>query len=198
MSRLLCIRQMGEPKVVSKRNVTGFTLLELMVVVAIAAILAALAFPSFTGTIRSNQVATGTNELLASLSLARSEAIRGTRSAGICASSDGATCGSDWNAGWLVWTDAGNTGLGTLGSGDTIVRYSQAKPKVSINTGTVAAFIFDSRGRMTARNSGGSVISASSPAIGLQSSVCPAGSQLVRSFNINTAGQIRVVKAGCA
>ena len=182
----------------SKRNATGFTLLELMVTVAIAAILAAMAFPSFTGSIRSNQVATSTNELLASISLARSEAIRGTRSAGICASSDGANCGADWNAGWLVWTDVGNTGLGTLGTGDTIVRYTQAKPKVSISTGSVTAFIFDNRGRMTARNAGGSLIAASNPAIGLQSSVCPAGSQLVRSFNINTAGQVRVVKAGCA
>ena len=75
----------------SKRQVTGFTLIELLVTISIMAILLTIALPSFQGSMRSNRVATTSNELLASLSLARSEAIRSTRGGGVCASADGAT-----------------------------------------------------------------------------------------------------------
>lgn len=63
----------------SLRRQNGFTLVELMVTVAVLAILSTIAYPSFQSTIRSNRVATTTNELIASLALARSEAIKNTR-----------------------------------------------------------------------------------------------------------------------
>ena len=62
----------------SLRRQNGFTLVELMVTVAVLAILSTIAYPSFQSTIRSNRVATTTNELIASLALARSEAIKNT------------------------------------------------------------------------------------------------------------------------
>src|SRR5690606_7896913 len=101
---------LGRGYFMSRRNFAGFTLLELMVVIAIAAILLALALPSFTSTLRSNRVATSTNELLATLSLARSEAVRNTRGAGVCTSADGGACGGDWDSGWLVWGDSNGNG----------------------------------------------------------------------------------------
>ncbi|PKM34904.1 MAG: general secretion pathway protein GspH, partial [Gammaproteobacteria bacterium HGW-Gammaproteobacteria-10] len=53
---------------------TGFTLIELMMTIAIGAIILTLGIPSFMETIRSNRLTTRTNELLTSLNLARSEA----------------------------------------------------------------------------------------------------------------------------
>lgn len=180
----------------STHQTKGFTLLELMVTISIAAILLAIGLPSFQATLRSNQVATTTNELLASISLARSEAIRGTRSAGVCASSDGASCGADWNAGWLVWADVGNVGLGTLGSGDNIVRYSQGRPKMSINASGVGAFVFDNRGRMSARDSMGGAM-AGNQTVALQSYICPVGTELARTMDVNMTGQVTVTRSNC-
>lgn len=165
----------------SKRQVAGFTLLELMITIAIAAILLAIALPSFQSSLRSNRVATATNEALASLSLARSEAIRNTRGAGVCASADGSSCGADWNSGWLVWSDA--DGDGVIDAGE-IVRYSQGKASVTM-TGSAATLNFDRRGRASG---------------GLQTiSIAPSDATTpARCITINMTGQTRVAQAACS
>lgn len=165
----------------SKRRVTGFTLLELMVTVSIMAILAAIAFPSFQSSMRSNRVATTSNELLASLSLARSEGIKTTRGGGVCASADGSNCGADWNQGWMVWTE--KNGDGVHDNDETVVRYSQGKPMLQV-AASAATIAFDGRGRIVG-----------SPAtIG----VVPAGVTVpVRCVEINVTGQTRVKQEAC-
>jgi len=59
-----------------KRRVSGFTLTELMVVILVVAILAAIATPSMTEMIQRNRIDAYSNELISALSLARSEAIK--------------------------------------------------------------------------------------------------------------------------
>ena len=76
----------------TKREQGGFTLLELMVTLAVASILAVIALPSFRDLLRKNQVSSANNALLADLSYARSEAITRGNIVSICPSSDGATC----------------------------------------------------------------------------------------------------------
>ena len=92
---------------------SGFTLLELMVTLAVAAILATIAIPSFWNLIQSNRATTEANELVSALHLARSEAIkRGTR-VSLCPSSNQTTCtgGTNWSQGWIVFLDtAANDG----------------------------------------------------------------------------------------
>jgi type IV fimbrial biogenesis protein FimT len=153
-----------------------------MVTVAIAAILLAIALPSFQSSLRSNRVATATNEALASLALARSEAIRNTRGAGVCASTDGASCGVDWNGGWLVWSDT--DGNGTIDTGETIVRYSQGKASVAM-TGTAAILAFDSRGR--ARGGAQTI------------NIVPEGvTTPARCISVSLTGQTHVTQAACS
>lgn len=167
-----------------RTRVTGFTLVELMVTIAIVAILLAIGLPSFQGSMRSNRVATSTNELIASLSLARTEAIRSTNSAAVCASSDGTSCGTDWNQGWIVWTD--NDDDDTLDA-DEVVRYVQAHPNLSLATAsTVGTITFDNRGR------------ADGPqAFTLKPTDCPSGLKLQRELQVTSVGQVNMTQKDC-
>jgi type IV fimbrial biogenesis protein FimT len=83
---------------------SGFTLTELMITVSIAGILTALAMPSFISTIRSNQLTTYSNELVAAFNFARSEAIKRGRQVTITREGV-ATDSQVWEAGWWVFVD---------------------------------------------------------------------------------------------
>lgn len=87
----------------------GFTLIELMVTVAILGIVLALGVPSFVGTLAQNRMATQTNELVASLNLARMEAVRRSQSVTLRAV-DTATTNTRFEAGWKVFTDTNGNG----------------------------------------------------------------------------------------
>jgi type IV fimbrial biogenesis protein FimT len=80
----------------------GFTLIELLVTIAIAAIVAVVGIPGFTSTITSNRLATGANELIASINLARSEAIK--RGVQVTILRLGATP-TQWKDGWNIFVD---------------------------------------------------------------------------------------------
>lgn len=90
------------------RRQGGFTFMELMITIVIAAILATVALPSFVATIQNNRLTGQANEIMASLQYARSEALKRGLPVEMCASSDGATCDdANWNLGWIVLADLG-------------------------------------------------------------------------------------------
>ena len=84
----------------------GFTLIELMVVVALAAILAALATPSFKGFISGQRVKAAASDFVMAANFARSEAIKRNADVTISAASSGS---AGWKDGWSVL--AGTTQL---------------------------------------------------------------------------------------
>ncbi|HEY0684669.1 MAG TPA: GspH/FimT family pseudopilin [Steroidobacter sp.] len=86
----------------SPRTSSGFTLVEMLVALAIAAILLAIAVPSYSGSQLNSQLRASANELIGSINLARSEAIKRGATVTLCASSDGENCGGTWNQGWVV------------------------------------------------------------------------------------------------
>jgi len=87
---------------------SGFTLIELLIVIAIAAILAAIAVPSFKTMIRNMAVRSAANDLVADIQFARSEATRANRAVSLAF--DGRT--------WQVFTTnaSGNRELLRTGS----------------------------------------------------------------------------------
>jgi len=80
----------------------GFTLIELMIVVILIAIGAALAAPSFSNIIRESRLTTQANNLLAAIQLARSEAVR--RGVQVTLRRNG-NINQNWSSGWQVFTD---------------------------------------------------------------------------------------------
>lgn len=98
----------------------GFTLVELVIVLALAAIITALATPSFRAMIQNNRAASQANDFLSALNLARSEAIKHGRASALCARRDPPTnpesCSAtptDWSTGWLVFRDTDEDGAYT-------------------------------------------------------------------------------------
>lgn len=87
----------------------GFTLLELMVALAVLAILIGIAIPSFGGMIDQQRMRTGLNNLGLSLSMTRQEAVRMNRTLTL------APIGGDWNRGWVIFVDKNNDGSPDIG-----------------------------------------------------------------------------------
>ncbi|HFD87301.1 MAG TPA: prepilin-type N-terminal cleavage/methylation domain-containing protein [Gammaproteobacteria bacterium] len=88
------------------KNQQGLTLIELMTTIAIVAVLAAVAIPSFTSMTAQNRMVGGLNDLVADLHYARSEAIKRGRNVVVCiANRRFSNCRSgsaDWSLGWIV------------------------------------------------------------------------------------------------
>lgn len=84
----------------------GITLIELLVTVAVLAVLLGIVLPSWQSMFRANRLTESVNALVASLQLARHEAIRSGQRVTLCASKDGATCSSEgYEHGWIVFRD---------------------------------------------------------------------------------------------
>ena len=88
------------------RRGAGFTLVVLMVTIAVLAILLAIGIPAFASLIAANRLTSATNELVASLQTARTEAIRRNARITVCPAAPTATaCSGAWRDGWMVFLD---------------------------------------------------------------------------------------------
>ncbi|WP_303746842.1 GspH/FimT family pseudopilin [Stenotrophomonas pigmentata] len=107
---------------------SGFTLIELMVTVAVLAIVASIAAPSMQALIGANRLSTATTELVTALQLARSEAVRRNAAVTVCASDDGLVCASKTS--WTRWIVVGRDNV--AGAND-VVRDSAVNAKVQVS-----------------------------------------------------------------
>ncbi len=80
----------------------GFTLMELMIVIAIVAILVGIAFPNFQTMMQNGRITSALNSQLGFLQLARSEAVKRRANITVCGSNDQATCTSNWEEGVVM------------------------------------------------------------------------------------------------
>ena len=92
------------------RRQAGTSLIEVVVVVAVAAVLAGVAAFALQDVGRTARLSGQTYRFLSELNLARSEAIKRNARVVLCKSADGETCirSGGWEQGWIVFHDANN------------------------------------------------------------------------------------------
>lgn len=114
------------PFVTNRQIHGGFTLIELIIALVILAVLAALSAPSMSTFIKNNQQTAITNELIADILSARSEAVHLNNPVTICKTNTMTTCmvsgdSEEWEEGWFIFRD--NDGDGVVDGGvDSILR----------------------------------------------------------------------------
>lgn len=108
---------------------SGFTLFELVIVMAIVAILAAIGLPSFKYVTASNRISSEVNGLVGDFQFARSEAVKEGVPITVCVSTDGATCAagvSTWESGWIVFTDSNGNKIVDTAAGEVVLRWQKS------------------------------------------------------------------------
>ena len=162
----------------------GFTLMELMVTVAIAAIVMAIGIPSFQDIIRENRLTANTNTFVSSMNLARSEAIKSGRRVVLCIST-GSTCTTSggYDQGWIVFRDTNGDGQPNDGE---IIRIFEKMPEGMTLTGASAV------DKLIGFNSDGTFVGNDGNRIPPNTvlTVCKSGK--ARTITLNNPGRIQV------
>jgi type IV fimbrial biogenesis protein FimT len=123
----------------SNRRDSGFTMMELVMTMAIVVILGTIAIPGFKFVTSSNRVATEVNGLLGDIQFARSQAVKEGLSVTICTSTSGTGCTStDWELGWIVFLDS--NGNQAVDAGEVVVRTQPAFAGTDTFVATPPAF----------------------------------------------------------
>lgn len=163
----------------------GFTLVELMIALAVFAALLAISLPSYNDMTLGSKLRSQANELVAGAVLARSEAIKRNAFVRMCVSADGASCvAGGWDQGWLVFHDVDNDGA--LDAGETVIFRRQAAESGFKIIGSVASIRFQPTG--VGATSSTLTVCRASPTVGGQE----------RVVNISATGRASVSKTNNA
>lgn len=165
---------------------SGFTLIELMVTLIVVAIVVMAGLPMLGDFTRESRIVSRTNDMVAALNFARSEAVKRADFVSMCPSSDQASCtgGTDWTVGWIVWLDETGPGDGTVDSGETLLRVGDTTQAMSISSGA-DSITYDPAG----------TLSGSGVTLTLRPDGCEASER--RQIDINLSGRPRTSQMSC-
>jgi type IV fimbrial biogenesis protein FimT len=130
-----CLRNLAAMGIAAKSNPggqcsAGFTMIELVTVIAIVGILMAIGVPSFRYVTTANRISAEVNGLLGDMQFARAEAIKEGWPVVVCASANSTsanpTCSNTntWQSGWIICSDKNNSG--TCDAGDPVFRIQKS------------------------------------------------------------------------
>lgn len=127
----------------------AFTIIELLIAVAVLAILVAVALPSMRYTLLNNRITTKTNQFVSVLNYARSEAVIGRRIRIEPLNPAGSK--NEWGNGWKVWDDQNGDGTLQEGSNTEVIKeFAFPDDQIEIDgPDEVDVIVYDNRGRPT-------------------------------------------------
>ncbi len=181
------------------KKINGFTLIELMITLAIAAILLTVAVPSFRTFIENNKAITQVNEVLSAHNLARMEAIKRGSTVTVCTSSNGTACSNstNWKNGWIVFNDLNANGAHNVTPGNTdcesaaddcILKVQGILTGGTVFSTAVASITYGADGRK--QGAFNNVFSLT-----VTPAHCTGNNQ--KTININSTGRPEVTEAAC-
>ena len=161
---------------------SGFSLIELMVTVAIGGIVMAVGFPAFSGFIKNSRITTQTNDVLTSIHVARNEAVSRGHNIRILSLSGG----TDWASGWQIRLDVDDDGV--TDAEDTVLRNYDAIENATL-VGDVSIVTFEPTGYLD------QVLHTAPAVITLTASKCTAND--IRVINVQLSGLVSFTKQTC-
>lgn len=176
-----------------KKNNHGFTLIELIVTLAVVSIVLATGIPALNQMTSSNRLVSQINNIAASLALARSESIKRGQSITLCGSTDGSTCNtSSWETGWIIFSDSNNNATLDSATTDSMIKIvtqfsggSTLRLSQSDNTGIIR---YRSDGGL--RDQGGGTIGTDRGTFTLCDNDPISTTTRARAININPIGRV--------
>lgn len=171
------------PTAASGPRERGLTLIELMIVITIAAALLAIGVPNFQNFLQRERLASSSNELFTSLQLARSEALK--RNQSVVMAHNGTAGSGNWSSGWVMFVDLNSNG--TRDTGEDTLRTGAALPATLTAYGSNT---FSNRVSFAAsgalRGGGGLFVICSGDALQVN------GQSRSRAILVNGAGRVRI------
>jgi type IV fimbrial biogenesis protein FimT len=165
----------------------GFTLVELMVTLAVATLFLVVAVPGYYSVIQNNKAVTIANSFTSSLNLARNEAIRRGTSVSLCPAANTAysSCANttNWANGWIVFVDSDENGV--IASAADRLKVQPLLPVGSTITASATFISYESSGFL-GQGAGNTNIAAAG---------CTGNN--ARQVNLSNNGRISVSRAAC-
>lgn len=107
----------------------GFTLFELMLVLAIAGVLIGIAIPGLSQFMRSSELTSTANDMLAAVHMARAEAVKRRLPTAMCFSSDptaaAPACDGNGRQGWVAWVDDADPEVSSGNDGNNVINTNE-------------------------------------------------------------------------